>query len=73
MPMTDLEDFPGGDRDKDWCVQCARPDGSLKSYDEALAGMTDFIMGAHGVERHGARAIATDIMSNMPAWRASSG
>ena len=28
MPMEKAEDFPFGDTTKDYCVHCARPDGS---------------------------------------------
>ncbi len=32
MPMTKSTDFPLGDESKDYCVYCARPDGSMQSY-----------------------------------------
>ncbi len=42
MPMVKKEDFPLGDLTKDYCVWCARPDGTMKSYDEVLASFTRF-------------------------------
>jgi murein tripeptide amidase MpaA len=36
MPMEKPEDFAGKDTKKDYCCHCARPDGSMKSYEECL-------------------------------------
>jgi hypothetical protein len=70
MPMEKPQDFPGGDETKDWCVHCARPDGSLKSYDEAITGMTGFIVQSQGLDQDAARIVAANLMAQMPAWRA---
>jgi len=55
MPLEKAEHFPLGDESKEWCVYCARPDGSLKSYDEALAGMSGFIVQTQGLDPEAAR------------------
>jgi hypothetical protein len=69
MPMAKAEQFAQGDATKDWCVYCARPDGSLKSYDEALVGMTGFIVKTQGLDEGAAREAAKTMMAKMPAWK----
>jgi uncharacterized glyoxalase superfamily protein PhnB len=68
MPMTKLEDFAGGNPDSTYCVHCARPDGSLKSYEEALNGMVDFMMQSLSMDRETAESAAREYMAKMPAW-----
>ncbi len=50
MPMTKAEDFGGGNPENKCCVHCTHPDGSLKSYDEALEGMTNFMMKSQNMD-----------------------
>jgi hypothetical protein len=69
--MQKPEDFPQGDQTKDWCVHCARPDGSLQSYDEKLAGMSAFIQKTQGHDPQAARALAARMMARQPAWRSA--
>jgi len=69
MPLRKAEDYPLGDRSKDYCVHCARPDGSLKSYHEALAGMSAFLVKTQGLAEEAARRAARGLMAKMPAWR----
>jgi len=69
MPMAKPEDFPGGDESKDWCLHCARPDGTLKSYEEALEGMTAFMSSSQGIAETAARDAAKTYMKSMPAWK----
>ncbi len=69
MPLRKAEDYPLGDRSRDYCVHCARPDGSLKSYQEALAGMSAFIVRTQGLTEAAAREAARGLMAGMPAWR----
>ncbi len=42
MPMEKKEDFPLGDMSKDFCVWCAHPDGTMKTYEEVLESFTRF-------------------------------
>lgn len=69
MPLAAPEDFPNGDTDLDWCRFCAHPDGGLKSYEEALAGLTAFMAQSQGFEDIAAREAARLYLSGMPAWR----
>ena len=50
MPLRTNEDHTASDPAKDYCRHCARPDGSLKSYDEALRGMTGFLQKTQGLD-----------------------
>ena len=69
MPMETPADFPLGDKTKDYCVHCARPDGSLQSYDERAAGMAAFIVRTQGLDEGAALAAARSMMSRLPAWQ----
>ena len=68
MPMSKLEDFGGGNPANVYCVHCSKPDGSLKSRDEVLAGMVNFMMMSQNMNRETARAAAKEHMAKMPAW-----
>lgn len=68
MPMKDTEDFAGGDRANDYCRFCARPDGSMQSYEEKLASLTAFIVRAQGLDERASQEIARVMMAKLPAW-----
>jgi hypothetical protein len=70
--MEKAEDFPLGDESKDYCVHCARPDGSLQSYEERAAGMAAFIVRTQGLDEGAALATARSLMSRLPAWKGRS-
>lgn len=69
MPMERVEDYPGGDEKKDYCRHCARPDGSLRSYDEAVYGMSQWMIRTQGLDEKVARKMAIETMSRLPAWQ----
>ena len=68
MPMKEPSDYAMGDAGKDYCKFCARPDGSMQSYDEKLEGMTDFIVRTQGLDKQAARDTAKAMMAKLPAW-----
>jgi len=68
MPMKTKDDFAMGNEEKDYCKYCARPDGSMQSYDEKLSGMTDFIVKTQGLDEIAAKNAAIGMMSKLPAW-----
>jgi hypothetical protein len=37
----------------EWCRHCARADGALKTYEEVLAGMTNFLTRTQGLDEQG--------------------
>jgi hypothetical protein len=69
MPMTKPEDFGGGNPENLYCVHCSNPDGSLKSYDEVLTGMANFMMMSQNMDRETAESASKEYMSKMPAWQ----
>jgi len=71
MPMTKIEDFGGGNPENVSCVHCSNPDGSLKSYDEVLSGMANFMMTSQNLDRETAQSRAREHMAKMPAWGGS--
>ena len=68
MPMTKTEDFAMKDETKDYCLYCAKPDGSMQSYPEKLEGTTHFLMKTQGLEEGAARETAVRLMKKLPAW-----
>jgi len=68
MPMTKLDEFGGKNPANIYCVHCSNLDGSLKSYDEVLKGMINFMMTSQKMDRKTAEGAAKEYMSKMPAW-----
>ncbi len=58
MPMNNPEDFAMGDSEKDYCLYCAKADGTMQSYDEKLASLTSFIIKTQGLDEKTAKTAA---------------
>ncbi|GHU70932.1 AraC family transcriptional regulator [Spirochaetia bacterium] len=71
MPMKDPSEFACGDTNKDYCVHCARPDGSMQSFEEKRIGLTAFIVKTQGIDETAALEAAEFMMKKLPAWTAS--
>lgn len=69
MPMDTPADHALGDESKEYCRYCARPDGSMQSYDEKLESMTGFIVRTQGLDAAVARSTARAMMAELPAWK----
>jgi hypothetical protein len=69
MPMNDPSEFAMGDESKDYCVHCAREDGSMQSFEEKRTGLADFIVKTQGLDRTAALSAAESMMKKLPAWR----
>ncbi|MCL1977453.1 MAG: zinc ribbon domain-containing protein [Candidatus Bathyarchaeota archaeon] len=69
MPMNNPSDFAMNDETKNYCIHCARPDGTIKSFDEIKEGMTNFIIKTQGLSRETAESAALSLMKNLPAWK----
>ena len=69
MPMTKPSDFSLMDETKDYCVYCAKPDGSMKSYPEKLEDTTGFLIRTQGLDGKVARKIAIRTLAKLPAWQ----
>ena len=70
MPMKNTSDYAMNDESKDYCIHCARPDGSMKSFEEAKEAMTNFIIKTQGLAREAAESAALSMMKKFPAWQA---
>lgn len=70
MPMKESADFAMGDTEKDYCVHCARPDGTMQSYKEKLDSLTAFIIRTQGLDKQAAVTAARNMMARLPAWKA---
>lgn len=68
MPMEKDEDHAMGDPSKDWCVYCARPDGSMQSYDEKAESLAAFMVRTQGFDEAAALSAAKGMMAKLPAW-----
>ena len=69
MPMKTQADFAMGDEEKDYCVYCARADGSMQSYEEKLVSMTEFLIKTKGLDEKTAQSAAKGMMAKLPAWK----
>ncbi|MBM7869013.1 hypothetical protein JOC70_000482 [Clostridium pascui] len=69
MPMKTKTDFAMGDEEKDYCVHCARPDGTMQSYEEKLDSMSRFIVKTQGLDDNVARKSAKGLLAKLPAWK----
>lgn len=69
MPMKTKTDFAMEDEKKDYCVHCARPDGTMQSYEEKLDSMSRFIVKTQGLDENVARKSAKGLLAKLPAWK----
>ena len=69
MPMKNAPDFAMGDENKEYCIHCARPDGSMQSFDEKKENLTNFIIKTQGLAREAAESAALSMMKKLPAWK----
>lgn len=68
MPMKEASDFPLGDKTKDYCIYCARSDGSMQSYEEKLNGTMEFLMKTQGIKKENVKEVAERTLKALPAW-----
>jgi len=69
MPMEKESDFAMGEIKKDYCVYCARPDGSMQSFDEKKQSMINFTIKTQGLEKGVAEKAVENMMSKLPVWQ----
>ena len=69
MPMNKKNDFAMGDESKDYCVYCAKEDGSMKSFDEAVEGLADYMSESEKIDKNFARKKVLEYMKSMPVWK----
>jgi hypothetical protein len=69
MPMERREDHAMGDNSKAYCKHCARPDGSMRSYSEAVEGMSQWMVRTQGLDAAIAKTMAVETLAKLPAWK----
>ena len=69
MPMTKPEDHAQGDLAKPYCLHCVGAGGGMRTYEEALAGMTAFMVQSQGLAPEAAEAAVKEMMARLPAWK----
>ncbi|MCL2295926.1 MAG: zinc ribbon domain-containing protein [Methanomassiliicoccaceae archaeon] len=68
MPMRKTSEFAMCDESKDYCVYCARPDGTMQSFEEKKENLTNFIIKTQGLSGEVAENAALSMMRKLPAW-----
>jgi Putative zinc ribbon domain len=68
MPIRSPDEAAPGATEKPHCHHCSNDDGTMKSYEDVLFGMTRFIVNAQGLDEVVARQMATEMMGKLPAW-----
>lgn len=68
MPMKDISEFAMHDSSKDYCVYCAREDGTMQSFEEKKISLVNFIIKTQGFDESVAIKTAENMMKKLPAW-----
>ncbi|MBN1618711.1 AraC family transcriptional regulator [Candidatus Dojkabacteria bacterium] len=70
MPLVKVEDYPeGADTNVvDWCKYCGTKD-NMNSYEQALKGMTEFMMKSQGMTEEQAKKAAEEALKNSAAYK----
>lgn len=69
MPMQEPSQFAMGDTTKDYCVYCAKPDGSMQGFEEKKAGLANLYVKTQGIDKEAALQQAEAQMRTLPAWQ----
>lgn len=69
MPMKTSDEFAMGDTEKEYCIHCSRPDGTMQSYEEKLESLKGFIVKTQGLDAQAAINAAKGMMAKLPAWK----
>ncbi len=69
MLLYNPEDYPMADTKKNYCKYCARPDGTLRSFDEVLDIVTTFFQKTQVLNPEAAHQTAFAVLSKNPAWK----
>lgn len=73
MPLERPQDHAMGDSTKEYCKHCARPDGSMRSHEEAIDGMSQWMVRTQGLDPAVAKSMAIETLAKLPAWKGRSG
>jgi hypothetical protein len=68
MPLLNPEDHAQGCLESKLCLYCAHADGTPKTYDEVLTGMSEYFVHSQNIHPAKAREMAQQTMDKMPYW-----
>ncbi len=63
------EDYPNSDTSKNYCRWCARPDGSLRPFNEIFEMTWRFVQKTQGLPEPIAKQAAWGFLCEQPAWK----
>jgi hypothetical protein len=69
IPMRIAAHHAASDPSKEYCRNCGRENGELKSYEEVLRNFVAWIKHIQGLPDDAAHIVATHMLSTYPAWR----
>lgn len=69
MPMKTKEDFAMQDTNKEYCVYCAKPDGTMRDFEETKEGLTNFMIETQGIDKEVALEVTLQSMRKLPVWK----
>lgn len=69
MPFQTPEDRSLGLGGSEYCKYCTDEKGRLKSYEEILQLLADYLVHSQALNPSAAINMAKEMMSEMPAWR----
>ncbi|WP_303871726.1 zinc ribbon domain-containing protein [Acetobacterium wieringae] len=69
MPMKKESDFAMGDTSKEYCIYCAKEDGSMQSFEEKKQSLLNFTIKTQGLDKAIAEKAVENMMRQLPAWK----
>ena len=69
FPMRKKEDFGGGDIQNKYCTYCTDEKGILKSFEQKIEDMQNFMISRMGISEEKARIMAKEELMKHPAWK----
>jgi hypothetical protein len=69
MPLTQKDDFAGGDESSNFCRYCVNADGSVKTCEEIFEGGVQYFLSQIGFDRKMAEKITRKNMTGQAYWQ----
>lgn len=66
------EDYFNCDETRDYCLECTSANGEMMLYEEKLLQIVENLVKSQGLDKQAARAVASNILLKMPAWKEKS-
>ena len=69
MPMETEEQHSNCDPAKDFCIYCTDAEGNMKTFEQKVNDMTEFIMKRTGITKEEASQTAKFNLMKLPYWQ----